>query len=808
MRGARFRIWPLGALLIGTGLGAGAADAAEKNSRQAVETLVVTAQKREANLIDTPVAVSVLGGETLDLTQSRDVVSLQEFVPSLRVEQRSRPGITEFQIRGIQTSADAIGLEPSVGVFVDGVYRARQGAAINDFLGLERVEVLRGPQSTLFGRNSSAGVVHFISARPSFDWLAEGEVTAGNFDQVVVKGAVSGPLLGDVAALRLDGVFHRRDGFFENTVTGEDLNDRDRINLRGQLLFNLGPDADFRLIGDYGKVDEACCAAPFTEQLPVNAGALAFLGAAPVDPDPFAREVALDEPVGSELTTSGVSGELSWDLGGVTLNAITAHRWFSDVNAIDADFTDLELSQGLSQDNSYTTFTQEIRLTSERGGRFDWMGGFFYYDNDLTADNTVLFGEALRPFADLATGNAISGLENILALAGLAQPGSFLAGGQGLVERFDLTTESWAVFGQVDVYLTDRLTLTGGLRYGQEDKRVAADIAIDDPFAALDLSNLEVLALLPPPDVVPGSPGPLPVDAFLPLVPFQFNPPADSFRDTRSEDNVGFNTILSYDWSDRLSTYVSYAEGYKPGGFNTSASASRTGVFQFEDERTKSYEAGLKTVLWDGRAAVNLAYFDQRVEDFQANSFTGTTFTLANAGALDIDGLEFESQLRPLDGLTLTGTLTWLTTAEYDVFTNAPCPPLDMRPTCLIDGVQDLSGENIAFVSPLTAAVTGAYTFPLIERFDGFVQGSVYYVDGLDLGSDLDPAKFQPAYATVDASIGVQTKSGQTQLQFWVQNAFDAEYLTAEFDSVGQPGSLNGFPGPPRTFGATLRVRY
>lgn len=761
-----------------------------------LEEVVVTAQLRESTLQETPVAVTALSGETTEIAQIRDVRDLQTLAPTLRATTRQSPGASDFSIRGLGTSADNIGLEPSVGVFVDGVYRARGGAAINDFLGLERVEILRGPQATLFGKNTPAGVISFITRKPGYEPTVEGELTVGRFDQVIVRGALETPIVQDRLALRIDVNRHERNGFVENVVTGEDVNDRDRQGVRAQLLFEPTDRLSLRFIADYNELDEACCAAPFLVNFPPNEAALRALGATVLPADPFARKVAFDGRLASSLDTSGLSLQADWDIGdNLTFTSISALRAYDEDRDIDADFIDLSLADRRLLTNQYTTVTQELRLASSNGRRLDWLVGAYFLDQDLETTNQQLFGGDLRPFADLASGGAISDLEGLLGLTRGVAPGTYLAPGDGLREAFDLSTRTFAVFGQVDFYLTDRLTLTTGVRYTTEEKEIVADINIEDPFAALDLSNIPEAALVG-----------LPVDAFLPLAPFQFNPPAGDFEQSRSEDNVSGQIILSYDFTDNLSAYASYARGFKAGGFNVSAFAAVNDNFEFDAETIDAFELGVKAALFENRASLYLSLFDQTLKDFQSNVFTGTSFVLDNAGQVSVTGLEAEFTIEPVDQLILTVGFTHLFDARYDEYLNGPCGDLDTSQSCLLTGTQDLSGFDLPEARDLTGAITVTYTRDL-GPFDGFVRAETFYAGETNLGSAPDPRRVQEAYQLVNGSIGVRSHDGNLELQLWARNIANQGFQEGNFPSVGQPGSLNSYVADPRTWGLTVRAR-
>ncbi|MEN0652018.1 MULTISPECIES: TonB-dependent receptor [Hyphobacterium] len=793
-----------------------------------VDTITVTAQRREQTLQETPVAVSAVPEEQLQLGQIRDVRDLQQLVPSLRVAQFSRSGVTEFAIRGLGTSADNVGLEPSVAIFVDNVYRSRQGAAINDFLSLERVEVLRGPQSTLFGKNSPAGVVHFITQAPEYEFGAVGEVTLSNYNGRIFRGTVTGPVMDGNAAVRFDFNRNTRDGFLDNVATGGTLNNRDRWSFRGQFAADLGENVSVRLIGDLGTVDENCCAAPFSFNLPQNAGALAFLGATVLPADPYARQIATNSPVITQIDTRGLSGQVDIDFDGFQLTSITAYRHFRDDNEIDADFTDLDLSRTRALDTRYDTFTQEFRLTSTGDNMVDWLAGVYFFDQDMSHQDITRYGTDLRPFADLVSGGAITALEG-----GLGFPaGTFLAAGQGRQEDYSLTTESWSVFGQLDWHVTDRFTITGGLRYTEEDKTIDADLDVNDPFSALDMVQIgfqqifatvffQLTGLPATPGNIAANPAAAAqaqaiaaagstdpnVNPLLGLTPLQFSPPAPDYASARSEDNTSGNIILSYDVSDNVNIYASYSNGYKAGGFNVSSTAAVANALEFDPEISTNYEIGLKTTLFDNTMRLDIAAFHQTLEDFQSNNFNGTAFVLDNAGEVLVRGVEIETMWRPNESFMFTGGVTHLFNAEYETYTNAPCDDLNTSGPCLINGTQDLSGRELAGAAETTATATGTWFFPLGSNWGGFVRGEVFYSSERNLGGDLDPRKLQEAITLFNGSFGFGAEDESWGLQFWGRNLNDEEYLVGEFSSVGQPGSLNGYPGDPRTYGVTLRLR-
>ena len=482
-----------------------------------MDTITITAQKREQTLQSTPISVAVVTAEAIEASSIRDAADLQTLVPSLRVAEFASSTNTEFSLRGLGTSSFNPGLEPSVGVFVDGVYRPRSGAAINDLVSVQRVEVLRGPQSTLFGRNTPAGVVSVITRAPEFESAFEGALTIGNYNTRIISASGTGPLSDDLA-VRLDVTQNTADGFLVN-YDGREMNNRDRYVARAQLLWLPSDDISVRLIADTSELNENCCAAPFSSYDPVDLGALSILAPAIVPADPFGGITAIDGRVNTALTNSGVSAEVNWDFDGFTLTSITAYRTYDEFGDIDADFSILDLAGRRLLQTNYDTITQEFRLTSTGDNTVDWMIGGFYYKNDLEFTNNTPLGSDLRPFFDLATAGLLApvtgglglpsmGFPSFLelminannaagvgTLAPLASGGAFpvvpaegyMADGSGLLsEHYLYNTDSTSFFATFDWHLSDATTLTLGGRYSNEDKTFDPSATINDPISAID----------------------------------------------------------------------------------------------------------------------------------------------------------------------------------------------------------------------------------------------------------------------------------------------------------------------------------
>ncbi len=791
------------------------------------DEIIITAQKREKTLQDTPVAVTAVTDTNIKRSQIRDIRDMPLLAPSLTVAQFANSSATTFAIRGIGTSGFNAGLEPSVGVFVDGVYRSRQGASINDFPTVERIEVLRGPQSTIYGKNTPAGVVSIITKKPQYEFGMDAEATYGNHDAIVVKGSVTGPIgESEKAAFRLSGNLNQRDGFIDNLFNGEQVNERDRWALRGQFLFEPNDNVSVRVIGDFSSVNEACCAAPFIFNLPQNAFALGLLNANILPALPFERNVSFDGGLLTDQETAGLSTEIEVDMGGAVFTSTTAYRTFDEINNIDADFVDIVLARDRTLTDIYQTFTQEFRITSTGDRKVDYMFGAYYYNQDLKHTNSTTFGPGLRQFADLVGGGAVTTLEQLIQLGqaigipdalalGPTPSGSLLGDGVGLQKsNFAQDTETFSAFGSLDFHVNDQFIVTTGLRFSHEKKDVDAVLDINAPFSALDLNNLTFLEQFPPAGTPLGpffSPGPIPRNAFLGLAAFQFFTPTADFIDTRSEDNLSGNIIFAYDWNDELNTYASYSRGYKAGGFNLSNS-SRAGSRDFAAEKTNALEVGLKTKLFDNTSTLNLAAFYTEQNNFQQNIFNGASFDIGNADAITY-GLEADFLSRPTDNFIFTLAATWIPDAHFTRFDGGPCQISEQTigspnavSSCVINGSQDFKGKSVSALSDLNVSSTATFLFDAGE-YDGYLRGELRYSSKNPLSADLDPIKTQSAYTVFNASLGIGDDDKGWQVQFWGRNLFDQNYLQGAFNSVGQPGSFNGYPGDPRTYGITLRLQ-
>ena len=596
-----------------------------------IEEIVVVSTKRESTLQEVPVAVSVVQAQDLQQSQVLDIKDLQFLVPSLRVSQLQTSSNATFLIRGFGNGANNAGVEPSVGVFIDGVYRSRSASMLADFPNLERIEVIKGPQSTLFGKNASAGVINVVTASPDLDDFGGSfSVGAGEFNQVLVKGDVTGPIA-DTVAFSLSGSFNQRDGYFDNLETGGEFNELNRYGIRGQLLFAPNDRFEARLIADYDEIDEACCG---VANLVDGVGGLGIrspgAGGNFVAEDPFAYANFYNYDARNEVENSGVSLQLDFDLNDtMTLTSITAFRNLDRFDNADSDFTTAELideAAGNLTDTSLETFTQEFRLAGS-SERVDWLLGAFYFDEDVEQNSGVLFGDGARPYVDTMskllslpenpTPQEIAAalnptvpsplLELEVALSQInpglgVVPGSFFAEGQGTLEAGALTNEALSLFAQFDFRVNDFTTLTLGVNYTEDDKDVSLRALNNNVFSSLDLVDVggelifanvlqQLLGAGVPLEMAQqqaaaaaaagqavdcgGVPAGTPCNPILPLQIVQVLPPIVGFPNAvesgqSNDEETTWTARVAFDVSDEVNLYLSAGTGFKATSWNLS----------------------------------------------------------------------------------------------------------------------------------------------------------------------------------------------------------------------------------------------
>ena len=777
--------------------------------------IIVTATKRPQTLQDVPVSVAVTSQQTIERAQIRDLGDLQSVVPSLKVVQGTSVAETNFFIRGFGNGAGNVGIEGSVGVFIDGVYRSRSAASLNDLPEVERIEVLRGPQSTLFGKNVSAGAINIVTRRPQFKTGGSAELTLGNYGQVVGKATMTGPL-SNTLALRMSGSVNGRDGTIRNLVTGTRLNDRNRSSVRGDLLWTPTAQLGVRIIADYNRINELCCGSVQLSNAPVTTFLIGgALGAQVGDPKrKFDRVTTLDVNPVNRIVGKGISGEVDYDFGGAKLTSITAYRAQLNNSAQDVDFTGADLASRVDHTRT-KTFTQELRLASDGKGRLNWLLGAFYDHENLDTSSTINFGRDIRAFADLASGGNIRTLE---FLQGLVTPSiipgrTYFQPGVAIVAPFTLKQDSVSLFGQAEYKVTDALTLTGGLAYLSDRKKSASNIVLYDRFSQLNLQNVPQLPFLG-----------VPANAFAALGALQFfygdapthgpvNYPNANESGVLKGHKLTYLARAQYKVG-RVNAYASFSTGWKSGAFNlsTDARAPANGVGRTADpENVTLYEAGLKTNF--RRGFVNLAVFSQAIKGFQSNLYTGTGYSLVNAGKESVKGFEIDAAASPLPWLALTGGLTYLD-AKYNSFTRAQCVSFDavQCPVNPVTGARpqfrDLSGRRPAGIPKWSASTSATISHAFDNGLSAFVRGEYDYSSKVQLAENTPADISTFGLHNVNASLGIASAPIGAQILFWARNLTNTKTIIASFPTVAQTGSYSGFPSEPRTYGVTLSKRF
>ncbi|GGD90248.1 TonB-dependent receptor [Tsuneonella deserti] len=727
--------------------------------------IIVTATKREQTLQETPVAVSVTTAETIERAQIRDVTDLASVVPSLKVSQNQSQFATRYSIRGFGTDGNNLGLEPSVAMFVDGVYRSRAVAQISDLPDIQRVEVLRGPQSTLFGKNASAGVISIVTREPSFDFGGSVEASYGNYDAMVVKGYLTGPITDTVAA-SIAGGYNRRDGYLTNAYNGDDVNDRNRYFVRGQLLLEPSDTFKFRVIGDYDAINEKCCGVLNVQPSAATLAIRAVGGDVNDYRTPFADVIYSDVVPDSKVRNWGVSGQGDLELGALTLTSITAYRQ-TKLNADqDVDFTSARSATGANVGQAkLKTFTQELRLASDFDGPVNFLVGGYYFNEDVNTADQIVYGEDFREYANILIGGpavvtsppndfAVDSLEGtISALTGQNYINKFFQPGQGFFNRMTQKDEAFSIFGNVDFEVTDGLTITLGANYTDDRKKVVTDSVSTDVFSGLDLTAIgrtaiyqqglatQVGTLLGLGRLATGAEiqafaGANPaafaavntgvqafaaanarnpaVNPLLALRPLQFLPPfqncPNAVEDCRTHDSDwSYTARIAYEISPTLNMYASYATGFKASSFNLSRDSRPT-------------EADAAALRQQGLAVTNLAAGSRFAEPEDS-----TVYELGlkgNWGLAAANLTFFQQSIKNFQTNTFTGTGFIFSNAdeqstfgvEFDGYVR-PIKPLtlslamtylDPKYDSFVNSpFGDLSGESIVTI-PKLSAVFGA----------------------------------------------------------------------------------------------------
>ncbi len=812
------------------------AAAVANSEAEETQHVTVTAQKREQTLQDVPISVSVTTAATIQKAHIVDLIDLQSVVPSLKVAQFNAVGQTNFIIRGFGNGAGNDGIESSVGVFVDGVYRSRTSSALDDLPEIERIEVLRGPQSTLFGKNVSAGAINIVTAKPQFKFGGSASVDIGNFHLAQERASVTGAL-SDSVAVRLSASNNQRDGYLHNEVTGNDVDNRDRQSFRGDLLWNPTADLQARVIVDYNRMHETCCGVVSLRNGPATQFIGAGLGKTVGDPTHvFSDEVVFNTDPVNRLSGKGGSVQIDWKTAVGTLTSITADRKQTNASTQDVDFTGADLANK-NQANDISTFTQELRLASNGSGALHWMLGGFLQKEKLHTGVDTTYGTDMRAYADGLSGQvpaallgalpaplqaALSGHSNVYALELLQSlvtpsitPGTtYFAPGQGILDHYAMKQDSASLFGNADWDVTDNLTLTGGLAYLSDRKRASSDVTLTDKFSQQNLQNVPQFGAIGLPPNLYGALGGLQF-----FYPNTANHAPVNFPNANESGELKGSKLTealraNYDFGS-WSAYVGWATGWKAGAYNLSSDSrppDANGIGRTAGpENVTNIEAGLKTETRKGYLTFTI--FDQAIKGFQSNAYTGTGYSLVNAGKESTRGFELDGAYRPTAWLALTGSATYLD-AKYDSFTHAPCVSFDTvrcpvdPATGLTPAFRDLSGQRPAGIPTWSLSTSATLNQDFGGGFTGFIRAEYDYSSKVPL-IETTPAELSTyGQKNVNASLGIESKPNHYSISLWARNLFDDRSMIGTFPTVAQAGSYSGFPNAPRTFGVTLGTKF
>lgn len=754
-----------------------------------VETVTVSARRKSENEQNVPISLTALTGDTLVNNNVTSVLDLNTLVPSLQVISFNARN-TNLSIRGLGSNIGLAndGIEGGVGVYVDGVFYPRPAEATFNLPDIATLEVLRGPQGTLYGKNTTSGAINITTELPISEPEAKASVSFGNYDYFSAGVTASGSLSGDDTLLgRLTAFDDDRNGFIKNVTTGNRSNAYHDYGFRGQILYQPTGNFTLRVIADYSKQHEACCITVFTGVLTTlaNGDALprnfyqrsAQAGYTPLPFDPFARKTDANSPYHEVMEQGGLSAQADWQFGGgYDLTSITAFRFWNWNPANDADDTSLSVLTIARQADQEKDFSQELRISSPTGGALEYSAGLYYFWEDDPGFGKQFYGTDAPIW--------LLGANNATYQAAL--------NGVGIVSRSDPKINSYAAYGQATWHITSALDLIGGLRFTYEQK---TGTFVQTVSGGPDLSTL------PPAEVATITA--LRTAVGLAAIPLY------SARENKGEPS-GLVTAV-YHFDDDLSTYATYSHGTKSGGLNlTNIPPAIPKVVNPEEE--DNYELGFKSVLFDHRLVFNADAFWDKDSNYQAtivDSSTGIVNYISNIPSVRSRGFEADLRAEPLDGLStyLSGSYT---DGIYEKYPGAPCPIEDYNVVAgkLVATTCDLSGKPLPAVSKWVISAGGEYDHTLGDGLNGYVGGDVSYHSRYYSSADDSIYGLVPGATIANFRIGIRPDEEKWNVELWARNAFDAHYYQTIGKVAFNSGALSGLLGDPRTYGVTLRLSY
>ncbi len=815
---------------------------AEETEELFVEEITVTATKREESLQDVPIAVTAITPLQMERSGMLDIRDLPTLASSFNMNSsQTEPQGTTLRVRGVGTTGNNIGLESSVGVFLDGIYLSRPGIALGDQLDVESIEVLRGPQGTLFGRNVSAGALNLRTRRPSVtDSSGFLNLTVGNFNSWNAQAGIGGPL-SERAGYRISAALRNQDGFVES-VSGNESYNRDRGLVRGQMLWNFMDRGSLRIIGDYADADENCCDAVVLLESP--AAALGSFAAAGLPADggvdvsgssAFEARRSNAGPFSNPFDQQGLSAELNYNLGDdAALTWLGSWRDFHASSTQD-DFVGISLyrvspeaANGFESFDEIESWSQEFRMAGDTQ-RVSWMIGGFASGEDILEHGGLGLLDDYTPFMDGILWNyafapvlrAAPRLSNVPMATGgtfgdvlaadnqaLAFAGGVSADGAHAKNVFRQKGDSWSIFTHNTFRLTDRFSFVAGLRYVDETKDGSFDQpSASNPACLRTLANAGALAR--------GAAGTgleqvaATIGNFsVAYACFPFATPANTgvavlpatFDDTFQDDELVHTSKAVFEFSDTVKGYASYTHGFKSGGFNLDSTAAVGGTDpRFDSEKIDALELGLKSEFANRRVRLNATLFDYDIEDFQVLEFTGVQFVTFNVPKAQSRGAEFE--LSAVAGQHVTMNLGYTyADSEY---------PDDCAGGLDIASVKSLCGAKLTNAPENVVSFGANWDDTVGDRFLVFASVSGRWEDDRRTSTQPNLAfDVQEANAKANVRIGLGSYSGRWTVELWSNNVTDEQTKNVTFNTPLRAGSRSTFLEAPRTAGATLRMTF
>ena len=804
-----------------------------------LEEVIVTSQKRAESLQDVPISVSALQGDEIRNAGIPNMSALADFVPNLFIS--DAPVSTNIYMRGMGSSNNQA-FEQSVGMYIDGVYMGRGRQYRAPFMDIERVEVLRGPQGTLFGRNTVAGAVSIITASPDLDEALNGrlDLSAETNEGYIADGVISGAVRENFA-VRLAARYRQTGGYVSNKFLNGDEPEIEEWNYRFTGVWSPDENLDVNVKWSQSTLDRGGVASGVTyypdpaERDKFYPNRSDFAKIAYLLTDRFypgvgqsAREnftIFKDNNLGPNRGADGVvvgrfaeSSDqgtdngvltLNYAMGDYTLTAVTGYSAYNYTDGCDCDWLPLQFISR-DDDQDFDQWSQEIRIASPTGGFFEFLAGVYYEENTVEFDRQVVI--------DTNLGGLVQGVLGVNSLFTALTQGRYTANQLARNRVFELATDSLALFGQGTFNLRDDLRLTLGLRYAEETKDVRSAQFISDDLSGIGRRTDNFFAYF--------------------IEATNFNTYLYDYNEDRETDDLLPMANLQWDFSDNSMLYVSYSEGFKSGGFSAADDGQPGGVapqtwpcapgrlpedcyditrpnddFEFDDESVAAYEIGAKHRLFGGSMTLNWAAFYTEYDDLQTSIFQGVSFAVTNAAKAEISGLELDMTWQVTEGLR-TGLKGAYLDAKYKDYATAPCTArqLDADPLCGTDSPgassNDLSGRRTIFAPQYTASATFDYRHVLGNGMQFFASGEVNYSDEFNTEGDLDPLDRSPDYTKVNLRFGLRSAVDTWEVMVYGRNVTNEEARVGSFDVPVLVGSHAAMIDEGEVYGARLRYSF